>query len=189
MTAPPKNGSAAPPDAATRHEGMNEGHGFASPPCLACELGPQPFDPPPSLATPELIELLNRLIEAERAGAKTLAAFRKSADFAGVAADLAAVGRDEARYVAMLSGAVRRLGGEPSTVTGDFFTKAVAIEAADARLQFLNRGQRWVVRKLTEILPRIQGAALRDALAEMHRTHIDNIQRCDALIERLASTS
>lgn len=189
MTAPPKSKATVPPDAARADDDADQDRNFASPPCLARELDPHYFDPPPSLSAPELIEFLNRLVEAERAGAKTLAAFRKSAGLANFADDLAAVGRDEARYVVMLSEAVRRLGGEPSVVTGDFFAKAMAIEAADARLRFLNRGQGWVVRKLTEMLPRIRDAALHEALVEMHRTHIENIQRCDALIEKLAPAS
>lgn len=184
MAPAPKN--SAPPEAEPPGENVGAAPAFASPPCLACELDPGYFDRPPPLPERELIAFLNRLLEAERAGAKTLAAFRRSAALAAVAADLAVVGRDEARYVAMLGRAVRDLGGTPSAATGDFFAKATAIADAGERLRFLNRGQGWVARKLTETLPRIRDAALQSALAEMHRTHVENIQRCDALIEKIA---
>jgi nitronate monooxygenase len=41
----------------------------------------------------------------------------------------------------------------PSAVTGDFLGKALAVNGRVARLQFLNRGQAWVARKISEALP------------------------------------
>jgi nitronate monooxygenase len=49
-------------------------------------------------------------------------------------------------------------------------------------LLFLNRGQGWVVRKLAELLPRLTDAAMRDALAEMHHRHVDNIRTCEKFL-------
>ena len=49
------------------------------------------------------------------------------------------------------------------------------------RLDFLDRGQGWVVRKLREALPGITDAELRDDLADMLEIHERNIARSQAL--------
>jgi nitronate monooxygenase len=80
---------------------------------------------------------------------------------------------------------IRRVNGTPSTVTGDFLGKALAVEGKGARLQFLNRGQKWVARKINEALPRLEQDFVRDALFAMHKSHLLNIEACDALVETL----
>jgi hypothetical protein len=49
--------------------------GYSSPPCYAHEIAPDYFGKPQTMPTEELISLLNALLEAERAGARVLAAF------------------------------------------------------------------------------------------------------------------
>lgn len=133
----------------------------------------------------ELVALLNLLLESERAGAKLLNILASEAADEATAAILAGVRRDEARYVAMLSRAVRALGGEPSKATGAFLAKCLAIEGLGPRLAFLNRGQAWVARKITEALPRIRDDALHGRLQEMLATHEANIRRCEAFLASL----
>ena len=93
--------------------------------------------------------------------------------------------RDEAGNCVILISLIRRLGGTPSTATGDFVGKALKIEGRVARLKFLNRGQDWVARKICEALPGLEDAAVRDALAAMHESHLLNIEACEALVETL----
>lgn len=134
----------------------------------------------------ELIGLLNVLLEAERAGAKVLAAFLNDYERGTpLWRQLAAVQRDEARNCAILMELIRRVGGAPSTVTGDFLGKALAVEGKAARLQFLNRGQKWVARKINEALPRLEQDFVRDALIAMHESHLLNIEACEALLEHV----
>lgn len=149
----------------------------ASAPCLLHELDPGQFG---QLDRPSLLEQLGVLLEAERAGARV--ALRTAAQIAagprhGLVVDIQ---HDEARWCAVLSRAIRTLGGTPSRNTGAFYGKAMAIPDIDARMAFLNRGQQWVVRKLQELLPKIGDDALHADLQAMLEAHERNIARVDA---------
>ena len=160
--------------------------GYASPACSAHEIAPDYFGKVPQMPVAEVVGLLNVLLEAERAGAKVLAAFLD--DYEGDTPawrQLAAVQRDEAKNCAILIDLIRRLGGAPSEATGDFLGKALAIQGRAARLQFLNRGQGWVARKIADALPNLREDFVRDALSAMHESHLLNIEACDALAETL----
>lgn len=133
--------------------------------------------------TPALLALLNRLLEAERAGAKVIAAYLE--DYAAdspAGLSLLEVQRDEARNCAILMGLIRELGGTPSAATGDFLEKALAVQGRAERLAFLNRGQAWVARKIAEVLPGLPEGPLRTALDAMQVSHVANIEACDRLI-------
>ena len=161
-------------------------HGYASPPCYAGELSPEYFATTPPMPREELVELLNTLLEAERAGAKVIAAFLDDYERDTPAwRCLAAVQRDEAKNCAILIDFIRRLDGAPSTAAGDFLKKALAVEGRQARLRFLNRGQKWVARRISEALPSVENGFVRDALIAMHESHLLNIEACDALLETL----
>jgi 5-formyltetrahydrofolate cyclo-ligase len=163
------------------------GGGYSSPACYAHEVPPEYFGESRTMPDEELIGLLNTLLEAERAGARVIAEFLD--DYERDAPEwkqLAAVQRDEARNCAILIDLLRRVKGAPSTATGDFVGKALAVKGRIPRLQFLNRGQLWVARQIGEALPRIRQAAVRDALSAMHDSHLLNIEACDALVEVLS---
>ncbi|MCW5730768.1 MAG: hypothetical protein KIT20_08430 [Alphaproteobacteria bacterium] len=132
----------------------------------------------------ELAGFLNRLLEGERAGAKVGAKMRNEASGETARALLADVARDEARYVAVLSGLLRRLGQEPSEATGAFRDKALRIEGEAARIAFLNRGQQAVIRMIEETLPRIREDFVHAALSEMLARHRENVARCAEFLER-----
>lgn len=138
----------------------------------------------PPLSDGEVVTALNTLLEAERAGAKVLAAILDSYIAESDAwLRLRLVQRDEARNCAILIRLIRNIGGTPSTVTGDFVAKCLAVEGETARLAFLNRGQAWVARKIAEYLPRITDATVREALIDMHASHLANVEACEALID------
>jgi 5-formyltetrahydrofolate cyclo-ligase len=160
--------------------------GYSSPACYAHELAPDYFGERAGLSPADTLTLLNTLLEAERAGAKVLAAFL--ADYSPQTAawrQLEKVQRDEANNCAILMKLIRNLDGTPSAATGDFLGKALKIEGRVARLRFLNRGQEWVARKIREALPEVEDAAVRDALATMLESHLLNIEACEALMETL----
>jgi hypothetical protein len=123
----------------------------------------------------ELIPVLNELLEAERAGARVALDSAREAGTGPLAELLLTVQRDEARWCAMLVGHLRKLGERPSTKTGAFYGKAMAIVDLRARIAFLNRGQGWVVRKLREMLPRVRDDELHADLSAMLRSHELNI--------------
>jgi nitronate monooxygenase len=123
----------------------------------------------------ELTAYLNELLEAERAGARVTLDSARTAETPQLKALLRAIQHDEARWCAMLASHLKLLGEKPSSETGAFYGKAMAIADLHERLVFLNRGQGWVVRKLRDMLPRLRDEKLRADLAEMLRSHEINI--------------
>jgi hypothetical protein len=126
---------------------------------------------------PPLLDLLGQLLEGERAGARGVGIMSRQAQNARARAELTDIARDEARFCAMLTRHITRLGGVPSTATGAFYDKLMAIEDPAQRLDFLDRGQGWVVRKLREALPGVADEPLRADLADMLETHERNLAR------------
>ena len=135
-----------------------------------------------TMSRTELGELLNTLLECERAGAKALAGFMETPLPVPVLQVLADVQRDESRNCAVLLRLLRRTGVAPSRATGAFLQKALALQGLRARLEFLNRGQAWVARRLAEALPRIGDVQAHHALQAMHDSHVANIEACEALL-------
>ncbi|HMA15358.1 MAG TPA: 5-formyltetrahydrofolate cyclo-ligase [Kiloniellaceae bacterium] len=164
---------------AAPREGFEAGPaGYASPPCSLHELDASYLG---YLDTGETVALLNELLEAERAGARAVAEMARQAEDAPLRAALRDVAMDEARFCAMLTRHVGRLGGTPSRATGAFYDKVMALDAPAARLALLNRGQDWVVRRLREVTARIADGALLTDLSDMLEVHRHNIGRCEAL--------
>ncbi|MEO7031419.1 MAG: DUF6306 domain-containing protein [Herbaspirillum sp.] len=140
-----------------------------------------------AIPTEQLILLLNTLLEAERAGAKVLAAFLDEYSQESSAwQQLHAVQHDEAHNCALLMQALRSCGAQPSSATGDFLGKALAVQGRAERLTFLNRGQGWVARKIGEQLPYIADGPVRQMLSEMHDSHLVNIATCNDLVAHLS---
>ncbi|HEY6395597.1 MAG TPA: DUF6306 domain-containing protein, partial [Candidatus Binataceae bacterium] len=97
------------------------------------------------------------------------------------------VGHDEGYYAGELSSHVRRLGGIASTKTGDFVEKVRAVDDFRGRLELLNRGQRWVIRKIEEQLSAMDDPPLKAFLTVMAKGHYVNIGALeDALKEGVA---
>ena len=132
----------------------------------------------------ELSLFLNQLLEAGRAGARVTLETARDAGSGALAELMLAIQRDEARWCAMLTRQLKALGATPSTQTGAFYGKAMAIADLPERLTFLNRGQGWVVRKLREMLPRVRANALHADLAEMLRSHEANIAKASEVAGR-----
>ena len=151
---------------------------YSSPPCFMHELDDIALG---YIGRDELLALLNELLEAERAGAKVVGRLSTAAPDAAMATVLRGIAHDEGTFCAMLSRQIAQLGGTPSQVTGAFHDKVMALPDLHARLDLLNRGQGWVVRKLREALPRIRDDALRQELREMLDVHECNIQACTDL--------
>ncbi len=134
--------------------------------------------------------LLNTLLEAERAGARLLAAYLDEAPPASeIHAALHAVQRDEARNCAVLIHLLLEADVAPSAATGDFYRKGLLVDGWSERLAFLNRGQAWVARRLAEALPRISDLAAKYTLQTMHESHLTNIRACEGLVRPAAETS
>lgn len=123
----------------------------------------------------QLEEFLNMMGEAERAGGRVLHELTDQAHSLDLREMLKKVGHDEGYYAGELGAHVRRLGGTPSNKTGDFVEKVRAVPEFKAKLELLNRGQRWVIRKINEQLPAIGDAPLHAFLRVMAEGHEVNI--------------
>jgi anti-sigma factor RsiW len=125
---------------------------------------------------------LNTLLEAERAGAKLLSAYLDElpADSTNRAA-VREVQLDEARNCAVLLDLLREAGAAPSAAVGAFYGKGLAIQGWRERLEFLNRGQGWVAKRLAKALPDVPASA-RATLQQMHDSHLANIRKCEGLL-------
>jgi hypothetical protein len=123
----------------------------------------------------QLEGFLNTLGEAERAGGRVLHELTAEARSLELRELLKKTGHDEGYYAGELSAHVRRLGGVPSTKTGDFVEKVRAMGDFRSKLELLNRGQRWVIRKIEENLATIADPGLRAFLSVMAKGHHMNI--------------
>lgn len=151
-------------------------HGYASPPCSAHE-----FEQP-SLSREEILSLLNELIAGERAGAVGIIEMAGNTPEPDHNTLLQEVAKDEARFCAMLSHHVTRLGGEPNRDTGAFAEKLARRETLNDKLALLDKGQSVVVKMLDEAIPGIEDPQLRQDLTTMRDVHVVNITRCNELI-------
>lgn len=143
---------------------------------------PTPQTPADETPTDDpLLPLLDTLLEAERAGARvTLESIDETTD-AGLKALLTRIHQDEVTWCGMLMEAIRERGAVPSSRTGDFYGKAMAITDPMARLAFLNRGQQWVAKRLRELLANMpDDTRLKSRLEVMLASHDDNIDRVSA---------
>lgn len=134
------------------------------------------------LSRDEFVAFLNELLEAERAGARTLREWLDELDPESRAL-LATVQRDEARNCALLVELVIAEGAKPSLATGRFYRRAKALHDWAERLRFLNRGQAWVARTIAQALPRVRDEYARLVLAEMGESHRANIEVCSKLLD------
>ena len=135
----------------------------------------------------QLEGLLNTLGEAERAGGRVLHELTELAKSPELRELLKKVGHDEGYYAGELAAQVRRLGGAPSNKTGDFVEKVRAVNDLRGKLELLNRGQRWVIRKIEENLESVGDADLHAFLDLMAKGHHLNIGALDdALKEGLS---
>lgn len=129
----------------------------------------------------EVLAVLNELLEAERAGARVAMETARDIPPSALATLVLAIHRDEVHWCSMLMRAIQVLEGTPSSATGAFWGKAMAIPDVAQRLRFLNRGQAWVVRCLQALIPRVGDAQIQADLAAMLEAHTRNIERVDAL--------
>lgn len=135
----------------------------------------------------ELIDLLNRLLEAERSGVRAVSGMLKPLPEGELRQGLKKAKGDEARYVAGLHTILKQLGVVPSEKVGDFADKLMALDGIVEQLRFLNRGQGWVARKVEALLPTLTDRAVRDFFSEMLDTHRKNIAWAEKMIKQITT--
>ncbi len=130
-------------------------------------------------------DFLNRMLEAERAGAKALVVFMddfpRNSDPWKV---LRRVQADEAHNCALIGKLIEKTGAPYSHATGEFYDKAVAVKGKRARIEFLIKGLRWAVRQFESSLEDLDPEA-RQLFTRMRDSHLRSIAACEALLPAL----
>ncbi|MBB6446171.1 DUF6306 domain-containing protein [Bacillus benzoevorans] len=126
-----------------------------------------------------LIDLLNALLEAERAGVETANHLLKDHPLEELETKYQQLKKDEAWSCAGLHKAILREGGEPSMKVGAFVNKVRALETLKEKLVLLNKGQAWVARKIDEAIAYGTQPETENFLKEMKDKHHTNIGEMD----------
>lgn len=125
-----------------------------------------------------MIDRMQALLEAERAGVQCLAAMADEAP-AGEKKDfLFALRNDEGRFCAGLYRLIQARGEPPTDRVGAFVEKVLALPGEAERLALLIKGQAWVVRKIDEIPAADMNPAEAEFFAGMREAHVVNIEAC-----------
>ena len=137
----------------------------------------------------ELNDFLNRMLEAERAGAKALVVFmddwpRHGAEW-GV---LRRIHEDEAHNCSLIGTELKRRGRDYSHATGEFYDKAVAVKGARERIAFLVKGLKWAIREFQQALPRISDPAVKKLFEGMGERHARSVERCNEVLNSVRRT-
>jgi len=135
----------------------------------------------------EIVQRLNELLEAERAGVEVCAALAEAVP--ELKPELDHLKKDEAWSYAGLHRRIVALGGAPSQKKGDFAQKVMALKGLVERLQLLSRGQRWVMKRIDALLEGWLDQETRTFLEEMQEIHRVNVDWCDQRAEALKAAS
>lgn len=125
------------------------------------------------MSTP-LDELLQTLLSAERAGVQVASASMRECRDPALRPLLEQILAGEGESCRRLLTCLQHLGVQPNRQTGDFYAKAMAIADLHERMAFIDRGQRWVIRKLRESLPACTDRTVQAELEEVLRIHEQN---------------
>jgi nitronate monooxygenase len=139
-----------------------------------------------SFTEAEFAAFLNRMLEAERAGAKALLVYMEDHARNGEGwKTLRHVQGDEAHNCVLLGEQLKRRGKDYSHATGEFFDKAVAVKGRRARIEFLVRGLRWAVREFEQAIPRMRDEDARKVFEGMRASHLRSIAACEEVARSL----
>jgi len=128
-----------------------------------------------------LIDRLQELLEAERAGVKCLDAMADHASDMGKKELFTLFRNDEGKFCSGLFGFLQARGAVPTTNVGAFADKVIALPTEAEQVALLVKGQSWVVRKIDEIPPAEMNAEEKAFFADMREVHVVNIERCKNL--------
>ncbi|MFL6570630.1 MAG: DUF6306 domain-containing protein [Burkholderiales bacterium] len=137
------------------------------------------------MSTSTKTDFLNRMLEAERAGAKALVVFMDEHPRNGEAWKvLRHIQADEAHNCALIGRLLEKEGADYSHATGGFYDKAVAVQGPRARIEYLVRGLKWAVKRFEEAAPTL-GPEARDVFAKMRDSHLRSIAACESVLQAL----
>jgi nitronate monooxygenase len=129
-------------------------------------------------------DFLNRMLEAERAGAKALVVFmddwpRNGSEWKA----LRKIHEDEAHNCGLIGEQLKKRGKEYSHATGKFYDKAVAVKGSRERIGFLVRGLKWAIGEFEQALPRISDPETRKLFEGMRSRHLRSCEACESMLK------
>jgi Domain of unknown function (DUF6306) len=127
----------------------------------------------------DLVEALNRLLEAERAAVEALVKLSVFAADALERESLQRIGADEAWACASLRGQIETLGGVPSRSISPMLVPVREKTQFAAGVQAFCHHQRGVLRDLEALLALPLPAEVRELLVELQRVHLPNLVWCE----------
>jgi nitronate monooxygenase len=133
----------------------------------------------------DIVDQLNRLLTVERAGVEALCGLVAQAPTSEIRSLFGQMRDDEAWTCTSLVGCLARLAHRPMRAKGDVPGNVLALPALPDRVRLLNRGQRWVVERIEELLSRDLDADTRAFLAKTRAVHLGHIRRFDELLVEL----
>ncbi len=125
-----------------------------------------------------LVDRMQELLEAERAGVKCLDVMADQAADMGKKELFTLFRNDEGKFCAGLFGLVQARGAEPTKNVGAFADKVIALSTETERIALLIKGQAWVVRKIDEIPAAEMTAGEKTFFEDMRQVHVVNIEKC-----------
>ena len=125
-----------------------------------------------------MIERMQELLVAERAGVKCLLAMAQEAPPGEKKEFLTALRDDEGRFCAGLYRLLQERGVSPRPGSGPFADKVLALPGDAERLELLIKGQAWVVRKIDELPEAEMTPGEKAFFADMREAHVVNIEAC-----------
>ena len=125
-----------------------------------------------------LIDRMQELLEAERAGVKCLDVMADHASDMGRKELFSLFRNDEGKFCAGLFRLLQARAAVPTKNVGAFADKVIALPTEAEQVALLIKGQGWVVRKIDEIPPGELGAEEKEFFADMREVHVVNIEKC-----------
>ncbi len=129
-----------------------------------------------------LVDRMQELLEAERAGVKCLDAMADHATDMGKKELFSIFRNDEGKFCAGLFRLLQARGAAPTKNVGAFADKVLALRTEAEQVALLVKGQAWVVRKIDEIPPAEMNADETAFFADMREVHVVNIDKCNKLV-------
>jgi len=125
-----------------------------------------------------LIDRMQELLEAERAGVKCLDVMADHAADMERKELFSLFRNDEGKFCAELFRLLQARGAVPTKNVGAFADKVIALPTEAGQVALLIKGQAWVVRKIDEIPPAGMNAEEKTFFADMREVHFVNIEKC-----------
>ena len=125
-----------------------------------------------------LVDRMQELLEAERAGVKCLDVMADHAVNMGKKELFSLFRNDEGKFCAGLFRLLQARGAVPTKNVGAFADKVISLPTESEQVALLIKGQAWVVRKIEEIAPEELNAEEKAFFTDMREVHVVNIEKC-----------